>query len=421
MSFRAGLDRRGVKVFGVGGPGGGTLSSAVLIRKSRLRRDNGSGFRKGFAPRVGRSRPLPMETPMPLVHGFCLIRRLEIPEIASQAELYRHEATGGEVLSLVSDDENKVFGISFRTPPANSAGLPHILEHSVLCGSRKYPVKEPFVELLKGSLQTFLNAFTFPDKTCYPVASTNARDFENLIDVYLDAVFHPRLTPDVLRQEGWRLALAPGRVRPKLMGVVYNEMKGAYSSPDNLLHELSQQSLFPDTAYGLDSGGDPERIPELSFEEFAAFHRRHYHPANALAFFSGDFDLERRFALLDAYYREFGPAEPCAPPALQARFAAPVLLRRPYAVSAWSGPHKALLTRNFALGEASLDPELHLVLHLLEHVLIGMPSSPLRKALWSPAWARIWPGPGLRPSSASSFSRWGSRAWPRPTSTGQAA
>jgi Zn-dependent M16 (insulinase) family peptidase len=336
-----------------------------------------------------------METPMPLVHGFCLIRRLEIPEIASQAELYRHEATGGEVLSLVSDDENKVFGISFRTPPANSAGLPHILEHSVLCGSRKYPVKEPFVELLKGSLQTFLNAFTFPDKTCYPVASTNARDFENLIDVYLDAVFHPRLTPDVLRQEGWRLALAPGRVRPKLMGVVYNEMKGAYSSPDNLLHELSQQSLFPDTAYGLDSGGDPERIPELSFEEFAAFHRRHYHPANALAFFSGDFDLERRFALLDAYYREFGPAEPCAPPALQARFAAPVLLRRPYAVSAGSGPHKALFTRNFALGEASLDPELHLVLHLLEHVLIGMPSSPLRKALVESGLGEDLAGAGL--------------------------
>lgn len=340
---------------------------------------------------------------MTLIHGFRLIRTLDIPEIRSKASLYRHEKTKGEVLSLVNDDENKVFGISFRTPPADSTGLPHILEHSVLCGSRKYPVKEPFVELLKGSLQTFLNAFTFPDKTCYPVASTNPRDFENLIDVYLDAVFHPRITPDTLRQEGWRLELPRGKARPKLMGVVYNEMKGAYSSPDNLLHELSQQSLFPDTPYGLDSGGDPRRIPDLTFENFAAFHRRYYHPANALTFFSGDFDPTRRLAILDGYFRELEPGQPCPPPALQRPFARPAFVRRPYAVSGRDQAGLALFTRNFALGEACADPELHLLLHLLEHVLIGMPSSPLRKALVESGLGEDLAGAGLEAEIRQTF------------------
>ena len=182
---------------------------------------------------------------------------MEIAELASTAVLYRHDKTGARVLSMINDDENKVFGISFRTPPEDSTGVAHILEHSVLCGSDKYPVKEPFVELLKGSLQTFLNALTFPDKTCYPVASANVQDFYNLVDVYLDAVFHPRLTENTLKQEGWHYELeAPDRDMT-FKGVVFNEMKGAYSSPDSLLYEHSQQSLFPETTYGLDSGGDP--------------------------------------------------------------------------------------------------------------------------------------------------------------------
>jgi len=197
----------------------------------------------------------------------------EIPELRTKAEFLRHKKTGAEILSLVNDDENKVFGITFRTPPSDSTGVAHILEHAVLCGSRKFPVKEPFVELLKSSLKTFLNAMTYPDKTCYPVASHNAKDLYNLIDVYLDAVLHPRLNPSVLQQEGWRLE--PEKADGPLIykGVVYSEMKGAYSSPESLLAELSQQSLFPDTPYGFDSGGNPEEIPKLTFDRFKAFHQ----------------------------------------------------------------------------------------------------------------------------------------------------
>ncbi|MCK5724723.1 MAG: insulinase family protein, partial [Gammaproteobacteria bacterium] len=194
---------------------------------------------------------------MTIIHGFQLQREQSIRELKTHARFYRHEKTGAELLSLSNEDENKVFGITFRTPPSDSTGIAHILEHSVLCGSRKYPVKEPFVELLKGSLQTFLNAFTYPDKTCYPVASQNLQDFYNLIDVYLDAVFYPRLTPFVFQQEGWHYELENPDGPLSYKGVVFNEMKGAYSSPDNVLSEKSLQSLFPDNTYGFDSGGNP--------------------------------------------------------------------------------------------------------------------------------------------------------------------
>ena len=211
---------------------------------------------------------------MTIHHGFESVSERYITELKTLARLYRHVRTGTQLLSLVNDDENKCFGITFRTPPADSTGVAHILEHSVLCGSRKYPVKEPFVELLKGSLKTFLNAFTYPDKTCYPVASQNVEDFYNLVDVYLDAVFHPRLTPFVLQQEGWHYELESPDSPMSFKGVVFNEMKGVYSSPDSLLAEYSQHSLFPDNTYGLDSGGDPAHIPDLTFEAFLEFHRR---------------------------------------------------------------------------------------------------------------------------------------------------
>jgi len=238
---------------------------------------------------------------MVIVHGFELSREKFIRELHTHARIYRHVKTGAELLSLINDDENKVFGITFRTPPNDSTGIAHILEHSVLCGSRKYPVKEPFVELLKGSLKTFLNAMTYPDKTTYPVASQNVQDFYNLIDVYLDAVFHPRLTPHVLQQEGWHLELeAPDRPMT-YKGVVYNEMKGAYSSPDRVLGEYTQQSLFPDNTYGLDSGGHPLHIPKLTFETFLTFHRTYYHPSNARVTFCGDDPPEERLRIVDAY------------------------------------------------------------------------------------------------------------------------
>lgn len=212
--------------------------------------------------------------------GFSLVREERLSEVSGTVKLWRHDATGAELLSIVNNDENKCFGATFRTPPKDSTGVAHILEHSVLCGSEKYPVKEPFVELLKGSLQTFLNAFTFPDKTCYPVASANLQDFYNLVDVYLDAVFFPRIDENCFQQEGWHIEADSPAGPLRYKGVVFNEMKGVYSSPDSVLAEHSQQSLFPDMTYGLDSGGNPEVIPQLTYKAFKSFHESHYHPSN---------------------------------------------------------------------------------------------------------------------------------------------
>ncbi|WP_272698896.1 insulinase family protein [Desulfovibrio sp. Fe33] len=314
-----------------------------------------------------------------MTFGFTKIREMEIAELASTAVVYRHDKTGARVLSMMNDDENKVFGISFRTPPEDSTGVAHILEHSVLCGSDKYPVKEPFVELLKGSLQTFLNALTFPDKTCYPVASANVQDFYNLIDVYLDAVFHPRLTENTLKQEGWHYELESPDRDMTYKGVVFNEMKGAYSSPDSVLYEQSQHSLFPDITYGLDSGGDPAVIPDLTFERFMAFHRDHYHPSNAYAFFYGDDDPEKRLEILDKVFSEYEPIDVASTRIpLQERFTEARAVRTGYPAS--DRLAKGMFTVNWLLAETS-DANLNLALHILEHILIGLPSSPLKKAL----------------------------------------
>src|SRR3569623_238570 len=228
------------------------------------------------------------------VHAaFDLVRDETIPEIGSEVRLYRHKKTGAEVLSFVNDDENKVFGITFKTPPEDSSGVAHILEHSVLCGSRKYPVKKPFVELIKSSMNTFLNAMTFPDKTAYPVASQNLQDFYNLVDVYLDAVFFPLISEDTFRQEGWHYEADGTQMPLSFKGVVFNEMKGAYSSPAAVLGKLSQQSLYPDNAYGVNSGGDPKAIPDLTYSYFKGFHKRFYHPSNARIVFYDDDPADR--------------------------------------------------------------------------------------------------------------------------------
>nr|WP_321260177.1 insulinase family protein [uncultured Pseudodesulfovibrio sp.] len=312
-------------------------------------------------------------------HGFTKVREMEIAEMATKAIVYRHDKTGARVLSMINDDENKVFGISFRTPPEDSTGIAHILEHSVLCGSDKFPVKEPFVELLKGSLQTFLNALTFPDKTCYPVASANVQDFYNLVDVYLDAVFYPRLTENTLKQEGWHYELDGKDKDMTYKGVVFNEMKGAYSSPDSLLYEHSQQSLFPDITYGLDSGGDPAIIPELTFEQFMTFHRDHYHPSNGYAFFYGDDDPEKRLEILDAVFSKFEPIDVTSTRIpLQERFSEAKVVRKGYPAS--DRLAKGMFTVNWLLAETA-DANLNLALHVLEHILVGLPSSPLKKAL----------------------------------------
>lgn len=325
-------------------------------------------------------------------HGFTVLCDEALDEYAAHAVRYRHDRTGAEVLSLSLDDANKVFGVAFRTPPANSTGVPHILEHSVLCGSRKYPVKEPFVELLKGSLQTFLNAFTYPDKTCYPVASTNLRDFYNLVDVYLDAVFFPRIPRHVFLQEGWHYEWTEAGELTR-SGVVYNEMKGVYSSPDSVLGEFSQRLLFPDTTYGVDSGGDPKIIPALTYEEFKAFHEAYYHPSNARAFFSGDDDPDERLRILDAYFSEFDARPVDSHVAVQPAFAAPRRTEMPYAAAPGQAD-RAFVTVNWLLPDA-FDQDRVLLLDVLEHVLIGLPSSPLRKALVDSGLGEDLAGGGL--------------------------
>ncbi|HEU5101846.1 MAG TPA: insulinase family protein [Roseiflexaceae bacterium] len=332
---------------------------------------------------------------MTILHGFELLREQAIRELNSTARLYRHVKTGAELLSLVNEDENKVFGITFRTPPSDSTGVAHILEHSVLCGSRKYPIKEPFVELMKGSLNTFLNAMTFPDKTCYPVASQNLQDFYNLIDVYLDAVFFPRITPQVLEQEGWHYELEAVDQPLAYKGVVFNEMKGTYSSPDSVLYEQSQQSLFPDNTYGLDSGGNPKHIPDLTYEQFRSFHERFYHPSNARIFFYGDDDPDERLRILDAYLSEFEPVAVESAVTLQSRFDQPKRLSRTYAGGQDAGDAKqAMLTVNWMIGEVS-DIETDLGLGILSYILLGTSASPLRKALIDSGLGEDVTGAGL--------------------------
>ncbi len=326
---------------------------------------------------------------------FDLIFEKHIPELKGSVRFYRHVETGAEILSLINEDDNKVFGISFRTPPSDSTGVAHILEHSVLCGSRRYPVKEPFVELIKGSLKTFLNAFTYPDKTCYPVASQNVQDFYNLIDVYLDAVFHPRLTPFVLQQEGWHYEMESPEGPLSIKGVVYNEMKGVYSSPDSILSELSQQSLFPDTTYGLDSGGDPKVIPSLTWENFKAFHERLYHPSNARIYFYGNDDPDRRLEIIQEFLREFGRTDPASTVSNQPDRDAPIRLVRPFAAGDnGADDSKSMLTINWLLPEAT-DPVINFAFQVLEYVLLGMPGSPLKKALIESGLGEDLAGVGL--------------------------
>ena len=334
-------------------------------------------------------------------HGFTLSWEKPVPECKSTARLWRHDATGAELLSFCNDDENKVFGITFRTPPEDSTGLPHILEHSVLCGSEKYPVKEPFVELLKGSLQTFLNAFTYPDKTCYPVASTNVRDFRNLTDVYLDAVFFPRIPEEVFQQEGWHLE-PDGEGGHGIKGVVYNEMKGVFSSPESVLSRFSLQSLFPDTVYGLESGGDPEVIPQLTYEQFVRFHTTCYHPSNSRIFFWGDDDEAERLAQVGAVLSRFSRQHPAPAVALQTRKTLPESRTIPFA--AGEEETKGMVACNWLLEEIT-DVERTLGLRMLDHILTGMPASPLRRALIESGLGEDLAGDGLEDElRQSSFS-----------------
>ena len=313
--------------------------------------------------------------------AFTLVREKNIPELNAVAKLYVHKRTGARLFSIINDDENKVFSINFRTTPKDSTGVAHIMEHSVLNGSQKYPVKEPFVELLKGSLATFVNAFTFPDKTCYPVASQNVQDFYNLIDVYMDAVLHPLVSEQTLMQEGWHYEINDPAEPLTYKGVVFNEMKGAYSSPDGVLETRVFESLFPKHLYGNDSGGDPRHIPDLTYENFRNFWETYYHPSNSFIFFYGNDDPDNRLTLMEGYLKSYTKKKVKSVVALAKPFKRARKVEYPYD----SGDDKDIETKNYlvvnwALPDTS-DAVLNFSLRILGHILIGTPASPLKKAL----------------------------------------
>ncbi|CAB4290453.1 unnamed protein product [Prunus armeniaca] len=311
--------------------------------------------------------------------GFEKVSEEFIGECKSKALLFRHKKTGAQVISVSNDDENKVFGMI-------PLGF-HTYWNIVYCvGSRKYPLKEPFVELLKGSLNTFLNAFTYPDRTCYPVASTNTKDFYNLVDVYLDAVFFPKCVEDfrTFQQEGWHYELNDPSEDISYKGVVFNEMKGVYSQPDNILGRASQQALFPDNTYGVDSGGDPKVIPKLTFEEFKEFHRKYYHPSNARIWFYGDDDPTERLRILSEYLDMFDASSSPNESRIQAQklFSEPIRISEKYPAGEGGDLRKKnMVCLNWLLSDKPLDLETELTLGFLDHLMLGTPASPLRKIL----------------------------------------
>ena len=318
------------------------------------------------------------------LNAYEVLKEEELQDIHSKGWLLRHKKTGARVMLIENDDENKVFNIAFRTPPKNSTGVAHILEHSVLCGSREFPLKDPFVELVKGSLNTFLNAMTYPDKTCYPVASCNDRDFQNLMHVYLDAVFYPNIykKEEIFRQEGWNYHLEQKEGPLKYNGVVYNEMKGAFSSPDDVLEREIMNSLFPDTTYGCESGGDPVNIPDLSYEEFLDFHRQYYHPSNSFIYLYGNMDMEEKLEFIDSHYLSaFDSLAIDSQIRDQEAFAQVKDIQKNYPVSEDEGEEdNTYLSYNMVVGEAA-DINLSLAFEVLDYALLSAPGAPLKQAL----------------------------------------
>lgn len=317
-------------------------------------------------------------------HGFKLLEEKKLEDINSTARIFAHEKSGARLLSIENDDDNKVFSISFRTPPESNNGLPHIMEHSVLCGSRKFPTKEPFIDLLKGSLNTFLNAMTFSDKTMYPVASRNDKDFYNLMDVYLDAVFYPKIysIPEILMQEGWHYELGSKDDDITYRGVVYNEMKGALSSPESVLMRKVQESLFPDTPYYFESGGDPDNIPELTQEKFIAYHKKYYHPSNSYIFLYGNGDIDKELGFIDDnYLKDFDKADVDSKISVQMPYNKVKEVKYYYPIGEDEDENnKTYVSMNFATGK-STDKEMYLAMGILSDILLGTTASPLKKAL----------------------------------------
>lgn len=313
-----------------------------------------------------------------------LIEERSLEDLNSKGLVFRHKKSGARVAIISNDDDNKVFYIGFRTPAEDSTGVPHIIEHSVLCGSDKYPVKDPFVELVKGSLNTFLNAMTYPDKTIYPVASCNDKDFQNLMGVYMDAVFHPNIYKfeEIFKQEGWHYELEDVEDPITINGVVYNEMKGAFSSADDVLSRQILNSLFPNTCYANESGGDPEVIPTLTYEAFLDFHSRYYHPSNSYIYLYGDMDVQEKLQWLDeAYLSHYDKTEPNSEVKTQEAFKEPVELVKKYSISSTeSEENNTYLSYNIVLGD-TLDAKLYQAFDILDYALVGAPGAPIKKAL----------------------------------------
>ncbi len=325
-----------------------------------------------------------------------IIEHRFLPDIDSDSFVLRHKKTGARIGLLPNADNNKVFYVAFRTPPKDSTGVAHIIEHTVLCGSRDFPVKDPFVELVKGSLNTFLNAMTFPDKTMYPVASTNDKDFANLMHVYLDAVFYPNIYTEqnIFRQEGWHYEAMPNAKGEldtdsdiTINGVVYNEMKGVMSSPDDVLGDKVLASLYPDTTYSIVSGGDPAFIPDLTYEAYLAFHQKYYHPSNSYIYLYGDMDMIERLTYLDeAYLSHFDRIEVDSEVTRQKAFAAPVEASFPYSIMQDEDPAgKAFLSVNYVLpdvpGDSRAQIKRDLAFKVIDYVLCDAEGAPVKEAL----------------------------------------
>lgn len=305
-------------------------------------------------------------------------------DLNSAVMLLRHKKTGARVALISNDDDNKVFYIGFRTPVNDSTGVPHIIEHSVLCGSERFPIHDPFVELAKGSLNTFLNAMTFPDKTVYPVASCNDKDFQNLMHVYLDAVFHPNIYKhrEIFEQEGWRYELDSPEGELKLNGVVYSEMKGVFSSADDEMERQMMNSLFPDVTYGMESGGDPDVIPTLTYEAFLDFHQKYYHPTNSYIYLYGDMDMGEKLDFLDREYLSDYTNQPVnSEIELQKPFDKTIEKTIELPVTDEDGEEDGtFLTYNVVMGQ-SVDKELYNAIKILDYAICSAPGAPVKKAL----------------------------------------
>lgn len=307
-----------------------------------------------------------------------------VEDVQSDGFILRHKKSGARIAILSNNDDNKVFYIGFRTPPEDETGVPHIIEHTTLCGSKKFPVKDPFIELAKGSLNTFLNAMTYPDKTVYPVASCNDQDFKNLMDVYLDAVFNPNITKyeEIFKQEGWHYELTDKDDELKINGVVYNEMKGAYSSPDEVLSSQIYRSLFPDNTYSKDSGGNPEYIPKLTYEAYLDFYHKYYHPSNSYIYLYGDMDVVERLVWLDKEYLSlYDYKKVNSEINKQPAFDEIKNVEAQYSITMDdSQENKTYLSYNRVVGD-TLDEMLYQAFDVLDYALVSSPGAPVKQAL----------------------------------------